>query len=599
VAYLGYENSFEAPSGHYNIIFNFSDEQLLDIPQWPLRLYPNILEIWRLADSANIPVLTIPHHCGKIFNFGIEGNNCKSCNSFGGIYKNEKYKRLVEIYSFHGLSESYDTTHNLNYRLRSSISRLANGPYYAQNAWAIGEKLGVIASTDDHIGHPGTNPIGIAAVFADALDRNPVFEALQRRACYGTTGERIFLDFRINDSLMGSELRGQAWDRPRMSLHVIGTDSIDYIELLKWDFKRGIYDGVHPKYQIIQRWEMDPQNVSTLKTNFIDLTLADSCLYYVRVKQRNMIRSVLDMKETWAWSSPIWWSTEPYPDSVVTDSLLVYKPEADKKTVAHSWSIANPVFLAYFDIERLNDNGIWELVERVVPDSGNIANYRIIEANPRNGTSVYRLIMHLITGKSDTSAIDSVSMNFDVLGKLNATTNPSNIARLTWSTTNEKYTEKYQVELLQSGLFGQLQEIESLLNPDELITSYNYNHTLPEPGSYTYRIKQLLRDGKIVYSDTVTVTWISTAASQFNVTDYLNLRSNLLTRGQPLEISFARMNADLLLKVVDASGRLMQDFGRVSQLTGVKAYSLNLPVGAYYLIVEMNGRQAGLPFVVQ
>jgi hypothetical protein len=261
--------------------------------------------------------------------------------------------------------------------------------------------------------------------------------------------------------------------------------------------------------------------------------------------------------------------------------------------------VANPVFLAYFDVERRNDNGIWELIERVVPEVGNIADYRIMEPNPRNGTSVYRLIMHLITGKSDTSAIDSVTLNFDELGKLNAIAQPFNVARLSWSTQNEKYTLGYNVELLQSGTFVTLDELSVTINPDELITTRNYSHTLPDFGVYTYRVKQLLPDGIFKYTDTATVAWISTPTAQFVLTDYLNLRSNLLSKGQPLEVVFAQPNANLHLKVVDASGRLMLDLGSIKHSIGLKSYPLNLPAGAYFLIVGMNDNQAGLPFVVK
>lgn len=305
------------------------------------------------------------------------------------------------------------------------------------------------------------------------------------------------------------------------------------------------------------------------------------------------------MKETWAWSSPVWWSTAPYPDSLVTDSLLSYSVQVFKKTVLHQWSIANPVFAAYFDIERQDDEGNWELVERLIPEKGNIPDYHVVEEQPKNGKSFYRLIMHLISGKSDTSSVDSVMLDLDVLGSLVAEIEPFNVARLSWNTKNEKYTERYVIELLQSDEFSTLDEIPVLIEPEEINTVRNYSHLLPDPGVYTYRLKQVLPNNFYKYSDTVSVSWIINGVQDFNVSDFVGLRTNLLQKGQSLDVQFSTSNPNIHLGITDATGRLVRTLGKSSQQVEMKSYIIDLPTGAYFLVVTMDGRQAGLPFIIQ
>lgn len=126
-------------------------------------------------------------------------------------------ERLVEIHSTHGTAE-----------------------WFFFDALRRGYRVGVTAGSDGVSGRPGADhpgprqirnlPSGITAVYATALTREKLWEALHARRTYATTGERILLDVTIDGHLMGSEFDT---DRPpRIELSVEGTQAIEKIDLL-------------------------------------------------------------------------------------------------------------------------------------------------------------------------------------------------------------------------------------------------------------------------------------------------------------------------------------------------------------------------------
>ncbi|MBL7139760.1 MAG: DUF3604 domain-containing protein [Planctomycetes bacterium] len=96
---------------------------------------------------------------------------------------------------------------------------------------AQGHRLGVIASTDDHLGCPGGYREGLAVVKATDLTRPALFDALRRRRCYAVTGDRIDLDFYLNGSIMGGELPFAP--RRTIQVGVRGWDVIDRVEVVR------------------------------------------------------------------------------------------------------------------------------------------------------------------------------------------------------------------------------------------------------------------------------------------------------------------------------------------------------------------------------
>jgi hypothetical protein len=130
----------------------------------------------------------------------------------------QKIEKLCETHSTHGTVE-----------------------WFFMDALSRGYKVGLTAGTDGVMGrpgacHPGRRLIrnlrnGLTAVYAKDLTREAMWEALQARRCYATTGERIRLLFQVNDADMGSEIETTA--PPRIQFRVEGTKAIERVDLFR------------------------------------------------------------------------------------------------------------------------------------------------------------------------------------------------------------------------------------------------------------------------------------------------------------------------------------------------------------------------------
>lgn len=598
IPFIGYENSFLYPNGHYNVIFNVKDENIDDVPMYAMRVVKDVQTIWSLAQEQGVDMLTIPHHCGKVFNINLEGSECKNCNAFGGIQYNEKYKRLIEIYSYHGLSESYDPDHNLAYYGRSKVSRSFNGPNYAQDAWAIGEKLGVIASSDDHTGHPGSIVNGVVAVFASELDRDTLFQAMKNRHTYGTTGERIWVDFRVNNALMGSTIEIHPESKPRISLDIMGTDSIDYAEVLKWDFKRGVYENGHPKYEIIARYNTNAADPKKLKAEFTDEGFSDSCLYYLRVKQTNIIIDFIDAKQVWAWTSPVWVSHQTI-DTEASDSLKSYQPVGDGKKIRHYWSMYNNKDVNQYQIEKRSKEGTWQVLFTYLPTDPYQLDFEYVETQPDNGKNIYRLKYTTADGSTKYSAEKEVELSLDVLTAFEYTLENGEIS-LSWAVEKELHTDAYHIEIEEAGVYRKIGQIDANIKLEELLSGYAWNTGISGPGIFKFRLSQWV-DNQMKDSKEIIVEIVSTDIKKDKITDEFVLKSNLIQpSAQHLEFKISQKLSGSNMVIIDIDGRIVKEIGVVKNADTWKSVPLiHLPAATYRVVIRTpEGNLHSVPFVV-
>jgi len=225
----------------------------------------------------------------------------------------------VEIYSHHGQSEYYAPQHALSYefnRVRKPERRVNNSVrgHFVQDFWERGYRFGAIGSSDTHTGQPGKRFNGTAAVVADELTRDAIFEGIRGRDCYGTTGERILLDFSVGATPMGGVRSVDAGETVTVDLEVHGTDILTNVEVLRHRF--GADDGfvpvladapdANPPVKADDAGATTPnagqvQRAETMDARYeFEETVEDDCLYYARITQAPLDRPAM------AWSSPVW-----------------------------------------------------------------------------------------------------------------------------------------------------------------------------------------------------------------------------------------------------------------------------------------------------
>jgi hypothetical protein len=199
-----------ASLGDYHILFPD-----LDVTEEDLVLPDSLPPLKEFVRSRGC--MMIPHHPG----------NRKGHRGANTDHWSPDVSPLVEIYSEWGCAE-----HD---RAPYPYIRHTEGGRWTKNTlqyWLEqGHRIGVLASSDDHLGYPGAYHQGLAAVWAEDLTRESIFDALWNRRTYGVTGDRIGLNLTLNGNMMGQELE---YVREReLSVDVTGWDQVDRVEVLK------------------------------------------------------------------------------------------------------------------------------------------------------------------------------------------------------------------------------------------------------------------------------------------------------------------------------------------------------------------------------
>ena len=109
-----------------------------------------------------------------------------------------------------------------------------------------GYRLGFVAGSDTHAGNPGyahwvfsehVNSYrgGLTCAITDELSLPSIFSALQKRKVYATTGERIILDFTLNNAQMGEEIPYKENKRRTLELKSMVQIKLTGLILFLWE----------------------------------------------------------------------------------------------------------------------------------------------------------------------------------------------------------------------------------------------------------------------------------------------------------------------------------------------------------------------------
>jgi hypothetical protein len=194
---------------------------------------------------------------------------------------------VMEIYSCWGQSES---------RGMELWNKGMTPGAGAWEAFARGYRMGLTASSDNHVGMPGRSypgdrqqhtPFkgGLCAIWAEELTRESLLGALRQRRCYGTTGARIIVRFHVEDRLMGASIRAGG-ETVRATLEVVGTAELRKVEI------------VGPGGTVR---EFAGGRIADHISENVDLPVTAGGYYYLRITQADGER---------AWSSPIFFEAD-------------------------------------------------------------------------------------------------------------------------------------------------------------------------------------------------------------------------------------------------------------------------------------------------
>ena len=89
-----------------------------------------------------------------------------------------------------------------------------------------GHKFAFTGSGDSHHRNPGLSG-ALTGIWAERLDRAAILDAIRARRCYATAGQKILIEFTINDQMMGSSLVVR--DDPVLKWRVVGETGRKYI----------------------------------------------------------------------------------------------------------------------------------------------------------------------------------------------------------------------------------------------------------------------------------------------------------------------------------------------------------------------------------
>lgn len=217
-----------------------------------------------------------------------------------------EFERVVEIYNAWGSSECTAQEGNLRPIRgggKKGVGMFAEGTIWS--ALAQNKRFGFVAGGLDDRGiyadfydtDQAQYSPGLTAILAPHHTRESLFDALLKRSCYATTGERIVLGLFLAGSPMGSELDTKT--KPGLSVnrhlsgYVAGTASLKSIEIIRngkviktFECKGNALDFTFDENDELKKVTLDGGK-----------DMPPFLYYYLRVTQSD---------GHMAWSSPIW-----------------------------------------------------------------------------------------------------------------------------------------------------------------------------------------------------------------------------------------------------------------------------------------------------
>ena len=155
-----------------------------------------------------------------------------------------------------------------------------------QDALNMGWRLGFVAGTDNHEGYPTQRNgayVGMTCFRATELTRESIWQAMNHRQTYATSGVPILCDYTVNGILSGGEGSWEPGQSVTFSARLSGTAPIEVVEVIS--------DGRCVWQARPQTWDVEISNEALPAPD------APWAYYYLRLRQTDGHR---------AWLSPVW-----------------------------------------------------------------------------------------------------------------------------------------------------------------------------------------------------------------------------------------------------------------------------------------------------
>ena len=251
----------------------FRDDDTPHVNRWNTEIdefYDTVYEQYN-KDPKNPKIITGPHH------FSYDRGDAGDDRYPFGLF-DTRTARFVEVYSSHGTSEYLGNP--------GPLPGAKDKSKFLQYGLAKGLRFGVIASSDTHDSHVGramwgAYPGGCVAFISPELTRDSIWDSFWSYKVYGSSFDRIYMEFTINSELMGSELALKSEEICKIHYYIIGkTDNLK-VFLIRNN----------------EEYRIDETVNGLVEVSLDEKTPVSENFYYLRVVQDNGEH---------AWSTPIW-----------------------------------------------------------------------------------------------------------------------------------------------------------------------------------------------------------------------------------------------------------------------------------------------------
>ncbi len=260
ISYASYEWQGAGLDGDHNVFYrDFSQKMFMP------RRYLELRDQVKIGDTV-----AIPHHTA--YSPGHRGKNWDT--------NDERLSTVMEIYSSHGCSESDQVSIPLNVHIHMGPREDKGSAMNGLNVKH--QKIGLMCSGDNHV-IPAISGNGLMGVVCPEYDKDKIFDAILNRHVYGVTRSKILLDYKINDTLMGSELTKNG--KLEAKVNVRGTNAIDRVEFIQngvpvytyvhsGQYERKRLEGkIKAKFELELGWGPDVRVFEDIQTKLWDVKI--------------------------------------------------------------------------------------------------------------------------------------------------------------------------------------------------------------------------------------------------------------------------------------------------------------------------------------